>query len=177
MPFRPQRTLPAPRLRLRITSHLSRAGFIDGQLAPPRFCPPQARQSSEAFFDTALLLAIVRSPWQTLPVLIGLFPELDAPGGAQRARRHPAAVLTEFASSRGMDCRLLTLNDSPELHRMTLGGREFVFTGCERGKGGFMVTAVRGARRKAKLGPSGPPDLGPSLQGRRIAGPRMKRII
>ena len=68
-------------------------------------------------------------------MLIGLFPELDAPGGVQRAGRHLAAVLTEFASSRGMECRLLSLNDSPELHRMTLGGREFVYTGCERAKG------------------------------------------
>src|SRR5260370_26084550 len=103
------------------------------------------------FFEPALLLAIVRSPWQTLPVLIGLFPELDAPGGVQRAGRHLAAVLTEFASSRGMDCRLLSLKDSPELHRMTLGGREFVFTGCDHAKGRFTATAMRAALRKAKL--------------------------
>jgi len=124
-----------------------------------------------------LLLAIARSPWQTLPVLIGLFPELDAPGGVQRAGRHLAAVLTEFAASRGMDCRLLTLNDSPELHRMTLGGREFVFTGCERAKGRFMVTALRAARRKAKLVLAGHPNLGPVVQAMRIAAPRMKSII
>jgi phosphatidylinositol alpha-1,6-mannosyltransferase len=123
------------------------------------------------------VLAIGRYAWQTLPVLIGLFPELDAPGGVQRAGRHLAAVLTEFASSRGMDCRLLSLNDSPELHRMTLGGREFVFTGCDRAKGRFMATALRAARRKAKLVLAGHPNLGPVVQAMRIAAPRMKSII
>jgi len=110
-------------------------------------------------------------------VLIGLFPELDAPGGVQRVGRHLAAVLTEFASSRGMDCRLLSLNDSPELHRMTLAGREFVFTGCDRAKGRFVVTALRAARRTAKLVLAAHPNLGPVVQAMRFVAPRMKRII
>ncbi len=110
-------------------------------------------------------------------MLIGLFPELDAPGGVQRAGRHLAAVLTEFAASRGMECRLLTLNDSPELHRMTLAGREFVFTGCERSKGRFTVTAVKAARRKAKLVLAAHPNLTPVVQAMRIVAPRMKSIV
>ena len=110
-------------------------------------------------------------------MLIGLFPELDAPGGIQRAGRHIAVVLTEFAASRGWDCRLLSLNDSPELHRMTLGGREFVFTGCDRAKGRFAVTAVRTARRKAKLVLAAHPNLGPVVQAMRFAAPRLKSII
>jgi glycosyltransferase involved in cell wall biosynthesis len=110
-------------------------------------------------------------------VLIGLFPELDAPGGVQRAGRHLAAVLTEFAASRGMECRLLTLNDSPQLHRMTLAGREFVFTGCERAKGRFTVTAVKEARRKPKLVLAAHPNLAPVVQVMRIVAPRMKSIV
>ncbi len=110
-------------------------------------------------------------------MLIGLFPELDAPGGVQRAGRHLAAVLTEFASSRGMECRLISLNDSPELHRMKLGGREFVFTGCDRAKGRFTVTALRAARRKAKLVLAAHPNLGPVVQAMAVAAPRMKSII
>ena len=110
-------------------------------------------------------------------MLIGLFPELDAPGGVQRAGRHLAAVLTEFAASRGMECRLLTLNDSPELHRMTLAGREFVFTGCEHAKGRFTVTAVKAARRKAKLVLAAHPNLTPVVQAMRIVAPRMKSIV
>jgi glycosyltransferase involved in cell wall biosynthesis len=110
-------------------------------------------------------------------VLIGLFPELDAPGGVQRAGRHLAAVMSEFASSRGMDYRFLSLNDSPELHRMTLGGREFVFTGCDRAKGRFTVTALRAARRKPKLVLAAHPNLGPVVQAMRVVAPRLKSII
>ena len=123
------------------------------------------------------MLAIGRCAWQTRPVVIGLFPELDAPGGVQRAGRHLAAVLTEFAVSRSMECRLLTLNDSPELHRMTLAGREFVFTGCERAKGRFTATALRAARRNAKLVLAAHPNLAPVVQAMRIAAPRMKSIV
>jgi phosphatidyl-myo-inositol dimannoside synthase len=95
----------------------------------------------------------------------------------QRVGRHLAAVLTEFASSRGWDCRLLSLNDSRELHRAAVGGREFVFTGCERAKGRFAVTAMRAARRDAKLVLAGHPNLGPVLQAMRLIAPKMKSII
>jgi phosphatidylinositol alpha-1,6-mannosyltransferase len=110
-------------------------------------------------------------------VLIGLFPELDAPGGVQRAGRHLAAVLSEFASSRGMDCRLLSLNDTPELHRVLVGGREFSFTGCERGKFRLMATALRAARRGAKVVMAGHPNLAPVAQAMRIVAPRLKTIV
>ena len=122
-------------------------------------------------------LAFRRGSWQTQRVVIGLFPELDAPGGVQRVGRHLAAVLTDFAASRGWDCRLLTLNDAPDLRRMTLAGREFVFTGCERSKGRFAVTAMRAARRKAKLVLAGHPNLGPVVQAMRLVAPQMKSII
>lgn len=123
------------------------------------------------------MLAIVRCAWQTLRVLIGLFPELDAPGGVQRASRHIAAVLTDFAASRGMECRLLSLNDSPELHRMAVGNREFVFTGCDREKGRFTATAMRAARRRGKLVIAAHPNLAPITQAMRIAAPRLKTIV
>ncbi len=110
-------------------------------------------------------------------MLIGIFSELDAPGGIQRAGRHLAAVLTEFAATRSMECRLFSLNDSPELHRMSVGGREFVFTGCERAKGRFAATAMRSARRHAKLVLAAHPNLAPVTQTMRLAAPRMKTII
>jgi len=110
-------------------------------------------------------------------VLIGLFPELDAPGGVQRAGRHIAAVLTEFAASRGMECRLLSLNDSPELHRMSVGGREFVFTGCDRAKGRFTATALRASRRRAKLVLAAHPNLAPVTQAMRVTAPRLRTIV
>src|SRR5712664_977036 len=134
----------------------------------------QTKRSSQ---PDASALAIGRASWQTLRVLIGLFPELDAPGGVQRVGRHLAAVLTEFASSRGMECRLISLNESPELHRMTVGEREFVFTGCEHSKGRFAVTALRAARRKPRLVLAAHPNLGPVVQAMRFVAPRLKSII
>jgi phosphatidylinositol alpha-1,6-mannosyltransferase len=124
-----------------------------------------------------LLLAFQRSAWQTQRVLIGLFPELDAAGGVQRAGRHIAAVMKEFADSRGMECRFLSLNDSRELHRMSVGEREFVFTGSERAKARFTATAVRAARRRAKLVVAAHVNLAPVVRAMRVAAPRMKSII
>ena len=122
-------------------------------------------------------LAIGGGDWQTQRVLIGLFPELDAPGGVQRAGRHIAAVLTEFAAGRGMECRLLSLNDSQEQHRMSVGNREFVFTGCARSKGRFTATAMRVARWRAKLVIAAHPNLGPVTRAMKLVAPRMKTIV
>jgi len=115
-------------------------------------------------------------------VLIGLFPELDGPGGVQRAGRHLASVMTEFAASRGMECRILSLNDGPELQRLTVAGREIVFTGSERAKGRFLATAIRAARRpsgksKIKLVVAGHPNLAPVTSTMRFAAPRLKSIV
>jgi len=110
-------------------------------------------------------------------VLIGLFTELDAPGGVQRAGRHMAAMLTEYAASRGMECRLLSLNDSPELHRMTVSGREFVYTGCDRGKGRLVAAALKAARRRAKVVLAGHPNLAPVVRLMKFIAPRMKSIV
>jgi phosphatidyl-myo-inositol dimannoside synthase len=118
-----------------------------------------------------------RGAWQTRRVLLGLFSELDTPGGVQRAGRHVAAVMSEFAASHGMECRLLSLNDSAELHRMAVGTREFVFTGSARGKARFSVTAARAARRRAKLIVAGHPFLAPVAQGAKFFARRSKSIV
>jgi len=117
-------------------------------------------------------------------VLIGLFTELDAAGGVQRAGRHLASVMTEFAASRGMECRLLSLNDAAELKRLNVAGREIVFTGTERAKGRFLTTALRAARRKpargkdaVKLVVAGHPNLAPVVRAMRLAAPKLKSIV
>ncbi len=119
----------------------------------------------------------LRGAWQTRRVLLGLFSELNSPGGVQRAGRHVAAVMNEFAAGHGMDCRLLSLNDSPELHRMTVGTREFVFTGSARGKARFSMTAARAARRRAKVIVAGHPFLAPVAQGAKLFARRAKSIV
>ena len=115
--------------------------------------------------------------WQTRRVLLGLFSELDTPGGVQRAGRHVAAVMNEFAASRGEECRLLSLNDSPELHRVAVGEREFVYTGSARGKLRFSSGAVRAARRRAKLIVAGHPYLAPVAQAAKFFARGAKSIV
>ena len=115
--------------------------------------------------------------WQTHPVVIGLFPELDAPGGIQRAGRHLAYVLSEFAAANKMEYRFLSLNDSQELHRMRIADREFVFTGAARGKARFAATALRTARRRPKLVVAAHPNLAPIVRAMHVLAPRMKSIV
>jgi phosphatidyl-myo-inositol dimannoside synthase len=114
---------------------------------------------------------------QTQPVLIGLFPDLEAPGGIQRAGRHLALVLSEYATSKKLEYRFLSLNDSPELHRMRVGDREYVFTGAARGKARFVVSALKAARRKAKLALALHPNFAPIVRSMNVLAPRMKSII
>lgn len=60
---------------------------------------------------------------------------------------------------------------------MFLGGREFVFTGCDRSKARFTMTALRAARRKAKLVLAAHPNLGTVVQAMNLVAPRMKSIV
>src|SRR5262249_22526040 len=75
------------------------------------------------------------------------------------------------------ECRLLSLNDSPELHRMAVGSREFVFTGSSRGKGRFTTAALRAARRGAKLVLAAHPNLGPVASAMRVVARRLETIV
>jgi glycosyltransferase involved in cell wall biosynthesis len=117
-------------------------------------------------------------------VLIGLFSELDAPGGVQRAGRHVAAVMTEFAASRGMECRLLSLNDKAALKRLNVTGRDIVFTGSDHAKGDFLRAALRTARRAAGKGKRAPkvviaghPNLAPVVRAMQLVLSRLKSAI
>jgi phosphatidylinositol alpha-1,6-mannosyltransferase len=110
-------------------------------------------------------------------VLIGLFPELNAPGGIQRAGRHLAFVMSEYAKAQKMEYRFLSLNDSQELHRMRVTDREFVFTGADRGKARFAANAMRAARRHPKLVLAAHPNLAPIVRAMRLIAPRMKSVI
>jgi phosphatidylinositol alpha-1,6-mannosyltransferase len=153
------------------------AGWPPVSAGRPGCWGAHARFAPAAVARFLLLLAFSDSAWQTQRVLIGLFPELDAAGGVQRAGRHIAAVMKEFADSRGMECRFLSLNDSRELHRMSVGEREFVFTGAERAKARFTATAVRAARRRAKLVVAAHVNLAPVVRAMHVAAPRMTSII
>jgi phosphatidylinositol alpha-1,6-mannosyltransferase len=88
-----------------------------------------------------------------------------------------AFVLSEFAASRKMEYRMLSLNDTQELHRMSVGEREFAFAGAARSKARFVASAIRAARRHPKLVLAGHPNLGPIVRAMQVAAPRMKSLI
>lgn len=110
-------------------------------------------------------------------VLLGFFTELASVGGLQRAGRHVAAVLTEFASGRDMQSSLLSLNDTSELQGMSVAGRQFVFTGYAGSKVRFVATAARAAWKKAELIVAAYPDLGPLAPVARGLAPKAKIIV
>ena len=88
-----------------------------------------------------------------------------------------ALVLSEYAAAKKMEYRVLSLNDTQELHRMRVGDREFVFTGAARGKAGFALAAMKAARRKGKLVLAAHPNLSPIVRSMGVVAPRMKSIV
>src|SRR5258708_15212772 len=83
-----------------------------------------------------------------------------------------------------MECRINSLNDGAELQRVEVAGGEIVFTGCERGKGRFLATAIRAARRKSpkgknktKLVVAGHPNLAPVVRAMRLTTRGLKSIV
>jgi phosphatidylinositol alpha-1,6-mannosyltransferase len=76
-----------------------------------------------------------------------------------------------------MEYRLLSLNDSQNLHRMRVGEREFVFTGAARGKAGFAAAALRATRRRPKLVLAAHPNLAPIVRGMKVLAPGLKSIV
>jgi glycosyltransferase involved in cell wall biosynthesis len=83
-----------------------------------------------------------------------------------------------------MECRILSLNDGPELKRLDVAGREIVFTGSARAKGKFVASALRAARRKpakandkVKLVVAGHPNLAPVARAMRLAAPGLRSLV
>jgi glycosyltransferase involved in cell wall biosynthesis len=110
-------------------------------------------------------------------VILGLFTELATIGGMQRAGRHVAAVLTEYASGRETQCQFLSLNDSHKLHHLSVEGREFECTGCAGNKLGFVAPALRTAWRNTELIVAGYPDLGPLGPVAKALAPNTKTVV
>jgi glycosyltransferase involved in cell wall biosynthesis len=92
-------------------------------------------------------------------MILGLFPELQASGGVQRAGRHIAAVLAEYATERGMAYRFLSLNDPAGVHRGSVGRREFSSLGFGRRRGRFVYAALCAALHRPRLVVAAHPHL------------------
>jgi phosphatidyl-myo-inositol dimannoside synthase len=109
-------------------------------------------------------------------VIVGLFSELDAPGGIQLAGRHIAAVMSAFARERSLRCELLSLNDRPGDHALAAAGEEFSLRGFGRSKLKFAAAAMRIASR-ARVVLAAHPNLAPVAQTMKLARPRLRSII
>jgi len=94
-------------------------------------------------------------------MIVGLFPELLATGGVQRAGRHTAAVLAAYAAGAGIPYRFLSLNDPRGLHQAKAGQRAFEFRGFGREKGHFVSVALLHVLHRPRLALAAHPNLAP----------------
>jgi len=171
--------LPWPSLRIRVhdrarippTSirHPHRSGWLDPQ-------SPRPEIPARLFFTRPLL-----SPTrvcQTHRVLIGLFPELDAPGGIQRAGCHMAFVLANLPPPGRWNTACLSLNDTRNWHRMRVGDRAICLHGSGARKGAICrQPRWRATRRHPKLVLAAHVNLAPIVRAMQLAAPRMKSIV
>jgi phosphatidylinositol alpha-1,6-mannosyltransferase len=93
-------------------------------------------------------------------MIVGLFSELLAPGGVQRAGRHIAAVLAQFADETRQPVRLLSLKDPHGANEFRLGGQRVTFWGAGGSKIRFVAEALR-ERGKARVVLAAHPNLAP----------------
>ncbi len=110
-------------------------------------------------------------------VVIGLFPELLAPGGIQRVGRHAGAVLAEFAQHLGLGYRFLSLNDPPGLQRIRVGECEFVVSGFRRAKLRFTLAALGASRRHPSLVVAAHVHLAPVVAAMKMLSPRLPAVV
>ena len=109
-------------------------------------------------------------------MILGLFPELSAAGGVQRAGRLTAAVLASFAGGRGERCVFLSLNDQAGTTPLRVGSQEIVFTGFSRSKKRFLSAALRAAFKGPTLAIAFHPYLAPVLAAVKICAQRTRTI-
>ena len=110
-------------------------------------------------------------------MVIGLFPELLAPGGIQRAGQHVGAVLASFAQQRGTAYRLLSLNDPLGPHQIRVGDRDFVFSGFRRAKLEFLFAALGVSRQHSSLVVVVHPHLAPIAWAMKARRRRLRSLV
>ncbi len=110
-------------------------------------------------------------------VIIGLFPELLAPGGIQRVSRHVGAVLAAIALERGLGYCFLSLNDPLGLHRVRVADDEFSVSGFSRAKLRFVLAALRSVRRRPALVVAAHVHLAPVAWAMKMRAPRLRVVV
>jgi glycosyltransferase involved in cell wall biosynthesis len=110
-------------------------------------------------------------------MIVGLFPELVATGGIQRAGRHVAAALAGYAERRRMPYRFLGLNDRRGANRGVVGQRDFAFDGFSRAKGRFVSSALREGLRQPTIVVAAHPHLAPLAWAMKMVSPRVRTFV
>jgi phosphatidylinositol alpha-1,6-mannosyltransferase len=110
-------------------------------------------------------------------MIVGLFPELLATGGIQRAGRHTAAILAEYAARAGTPARFLSLNDPRGLHWGKAGEYAFEFRGFGRDKAHFVSVALRQVLDRPRLALGAHPNLAPVMWLMGVLAPGIRTMI
>jgi len=110
-------------------------------------------------------------------MIVGLFMEMLAAGGVQRASRHVAAVAAKFAAERGLPYRFLSFTDPQGLHTLRVGPDEFQFSGHARDKSQFALAALRAAGRQPLLVIAMHPHLAPVVSAMRLRSRKFRSIV
>jgi len=110
-------------------------------------------------------------------MIVGLFMEMLAAGGVQRASRHVAAVAAKFAAERGLPYRFLSFTDPQGLHTLRVGPDEFQFSGHARDKSQFALAGLRAAGRQPLLVIAMHPHLAPVVSAMRLRSRKFRSIV
>jgi phosphatidylinositol alpha-1,6-mannosyltransferase len=110
-------------------------------------------------------------------MIVGLFMEMLAAGGVQRASRHVAAVAAKFAIERGFAYRFLSFTDPQGLHTVRVGSNEFQFSGHARDKSQFALAALRAAGREPLLVIALHPHLAPIVAAMHLRSRNFRSIV
>jgi phosphatidylinositol alpha-1,6-mannosyltransferase len=79
-------------------------------------------------------------------MLLSVFPELEKPGGIQRLGGHVALAQLRAARERGMELRVLSLNDPPGARVLNVAAEEVPFTSFGRNHARFILATLSNAR-------------------------------
>jgi phosphatidyl-myo-inositol dimannoside synthase len=110
-------------------------------------------------------------------MIVGLFMEMLAAGGVQRASRHVAAVAAKFATEHGLAYRFLSFTDPQGLHTVRVGSHEFQFSGHARDKSQFALAALRAAGRQPSFVIALHPHLAPLAAAMRLRSRNFRSIV
>jgi|SRR5579872_756371 len=110
-------------------------------------------------------------------MIVGLFMEVLAAGGVQRASRHVAAVTAKLALDRGLPYRFLSFTDPQGLDTVRVGANEFQVSGHARDKSQFALAALRAAGRQPLLVIALHPHLAPVVAAMRLRSRKFRSIV